>query len=63
MISQNDTKKIVHVCNICENEFNLESQHLEIGDIIECPVCGSTLEIINIDNKGNITTSPVVRGK
>lgn len=59
-----DNKQMIisHKCDICENFFDINIQHLQIGDIIECPICGSTLEVVNIE-KNKLQTSPIVKGK
>lgn len=53
---------ISHKCDICENSFDINIQNLQVGDIIECPICGSTLEVVNIE-KNKLQTSPIVKGK
>lgn len=37
-------------CEICEHELELDQSILTIGDIIECPTCGGTLEVVEIDD-------------
>lgn len=61
----NDKQTIIsHKCDICENFFDIDIQNLQIGDIIECPICGSTLEILDINiSEGKLLTSPIVKGK
>ncbi|MGQ9702741.1 MAG: hypothetical protein ACUVQT_09875 [bacterium] len=46
-------------CPICENYFKIDLSGLEIGDIVECPVCGGTSELV--DEQGSL--EPVVKGK
>jgi alpha-aminoadipate/glutamate carrier protein LysW len=46
---EDDKKQITIVCPECENEFEHNASELEIGDIIECPVCGANLEVVSID--------------
>jgi alpha-aminoadipate/glutamate carrier protein LysW len=43
-----DNKKQIH-CPECENDFDYDISSVEIGDIIECPVCGANLEIASIE--------------
>lgn len=52
-----DTKKKIH-CPECENEFEYDTTGVEIGDIIECPVCGANLEVVSLDpfNVESVTT-------
>lgn len=46
---QDDTKKVKVTCPECDNEIVIDSEIAEIGDIIECPVCGANLEIVSLD--------------
>lgn len=39
------------VCLECENEIELSSDDLKVGKIIECPFCGSELEIIELEGE------------
>jgi C4-type Zn-finger protein len=32
-------------CPECENEFEHDFSSAQVGDIIECPVCGANLEL------------------
>lgn len=52
--------KISVKCKVCDNNFDLDTTGLNVGDIIECPVCGATLEIISLDP---FMVDPVVKGK
>ncbi len=44
-----DMKKQKITCTVCENEFELDLSNLEVGDIVECPICGANLEVVSID--------------
>ena len=44
-----DMKKQKITCPVCENEFELDLSNLEVGDIVECPICGANLEVVSID--------------
>ncbi len=37
-------------CPECENAFETQLVNAEVGDTIECPVCGSVLEIVYVQN-------------
>lgn len=36
-------------CTECDNEFDYDIAGLEVGDIIECPICGVNLEVISLE--------------
>lgn len=51
------------ICPECKNEVSLSSYpNLDVGHIVECDVCGITLQIKSIDG-GNIETEVVDEGK
>ncbi len=40
-------------CPECMNEIELDpSRKYAVGDIIECPYCGSELEVVEVTDKG-----------
>ena len=44
------------ICLECANEIELEAGRVyEIGDVIECPVCGSEMEVIEINSDGTLS--------
>jgi lysine biosynthesis protein LysW len=44
------------ICLECANEIELEAGRVyEIGDVIECPVCGSEMEVIEINADGTLS--------
>lgn len=55
-----DSKQVTVKCPVCENDFELELEGIQVGDIIECPVCGATLEVLNLDP---LVLEAVVKGK
>lgn len=55
-----DNTKVKVNCPVCENEFDLDTAGLNVGDIVECPVCGATLEMVSTDP---LTVEPVIKGK
>lgn len=55
----NENKTTVK-CKVCDNDFELETSGLTVGDIIECSVCGGTLEIISLEP---LMCESIVRGK
>lgn len=36
------------VCLECQNDIELEDREYKVGDIIECPFCGSELEVVEV---------------
>ncbi|MDO8575616.1 MAG: lysine biosynthesis protein LysW [bacterium] len=51
------------VCPECKNEVDLSKYpNLEVGNVIECQMCGVTLEVKNI-NEGKVETEIVDEGK
>jgi lysine biosynthesis protein LysW len=55
-----NTNTVKIKCAVCENEFDLDTTGLNVGDIVECPVCGGTLEMVSMDP---VTVEPIVKGK
>lgn len=41
---------ITITCPECGNEITLEAREYVVGDIIECPTCGTTLEVVAVDS-------------
>lgn len=59
-----DTKIRKVTCPECENEFEYDFAGLQVGDIIECPICGANLEITILnDEDGEITLEPITTWK
>lgn len=50
------------VCPECQNEFELDVTSLQVGDLIECPICGANLEIIVL-NEDTIKLEPITTWK
>lgn len=46
---QDDSKMTKITCTECENEFDFNASEVEVGDIIECPICGANLEVVSIE--------------
>ncbi len=57
--TDNKQKKQIK-CPECENTFDVEESNLEIGAILECPVCGASLEVVDLDP---LTVEPVTTYK
>jgi lysine biosynthesis protein LysW len=36
-------------CPECENNFDHQMSGIVVGDIIECPICGANLEVVNTE--------------
>lgn len=50
---------MVCICPECKNEINLSRYpNVAIGHVIECNVCGITLEVL--DNKGDSLKTEIV---
>lgn len=42
-------------CLECQNEIELEEGRVyKVGDIIECPVCGSEMEVVAVNSDGTL---------
>jgi lysine biosynthesis protein LysW len=41
-------------CLECANDIELKRQDYKIGDIIECPLCGSELEVVEVKSNGDL---------
>lgn len=47
------------VCPECKNDVDLaNNDDLEVEDIVECQMCGTTLEVLSIE--GNVVSADVV---
>lgn len=52
------------ICPECKNGVNLDTYpNLEVGHVIECNVCGITLEVIAVDETGAVSTEIVDEAK
>jgi len=52
------------VCLECKNELDLSAHsNLKQGDVVECQMCGITLQVMNIAEDGNVETEIVDEGK
>ncbi len=52
------------ICPECKNSVDLSAYpNLAVGHVIECSVCGITLEVTAIDEAGKLTTEIVDEGK
>lgn len=59
-MANDDTKNTKITCPECENEFDYDITELEVGDIIECPVCGANLEVVSL---APLTVEPITTYK
>ncbi len=41
-------------CLECANDIDLEKKNYKVGDIVECPFCGSELEVVEVKDDGQI---------
>ncbi len=41
-------------CLECANDIELEDKKYKIGEIIECPFCGSELEVVEVKADGSL---------
>lgn len=41
-------------CLECANDIELEDRDYKVGEVIECPFCGSELEVIEIKADGSL---------
>jgi len=55
-----NNKKVL--CPECQNWIELENDVL-VGDVIECPQCGSSLRVTGFDADGNPTVVVIVEEK
>jgi len=52
------------VCLECKNELDLSTYpNLKKEDVIECQMCGITLQVMSISEDGNVETEIVDEGK
>ena len=41
-------------CLECGNEIELENKEYRVGDIVECPFCGTELEVVEKKENGDL---------
>ena len=41
-------------CLECANDIELKKDDYKIGDVIECPFCGSELEVVEVKADGSL---------
>ena len=41
-------------CLECANEIELENKKYKIGEILECPFCGTELEVVEVKEDGDL---------
>lgn len=51
------------MCPECQNDVELEDKEYIVGDIIECPFCGSELEVVEIKEDGSLATEVIEEEK
>jgi len=54
-------KKII--CLECQNEVDLEDRDYVVGEIIECNFCGTELEVIDVDDSGEVNVEIIEEEK
>ena len=58
-----DHKQSRIVCTECENDIPLEDKDYQVGDIVECPYCGSELEVLEVKDDGALEVELVEEEK
>ncbi|GAB4164284.1 MAG: hypothetical protein Fur003_6480 [Candidatus Dojkabacteria bacterium] len=53
----------VVVCPECENEIKLEERVYEVGDVIECTMCGTELEVVAVMENGEVEVEVIEEEK
>jgi lysine biosynthesis protein LysW len=51
------------VCPDCQNEIEIEEKEYKVGDIIECAMCGSELEVVEVKPDKTIVVQVVEEEK
>lgn len=46
------------VCLECQNDIELEDEEYVVGEILECPFCGTELEVVEV--KDNDLTVEII---
>ncbi len=41
-------------CLECANDIKLDKENYRIGDVVECPFCGTELEVIELKENGDL---------
>lgn len=53
-----------YTCPECENEITIDmSREYEVGDVIECDMCGTELEVVNVADNGELTLEVIEEEK
>lgn len=50
-------------CLECANEIELESREYRVGEIVECPFCGTELEVVEVKEDGGLTVEIIEEEK
>jgi len=59
-----DHKQIKHIaCSECGNDIPLEDKEYSVGDIVECPYCGTELEVVEVKDDGALEVEVVEEEK
>lgn len=57
-----DKKKVV--CPECSNDVELDpAREYAVGDILECPTCGSELEVSSLNEDGSLVVDIIEEEK
>ena len=51
------------ICPECKNEIDIDQEALKSGDVIECQMCGITLEVGTVADDGGFEVSIVEEEK
>ena len=50
-------------CQECKNDIELTKDSYTVGETMECPYCGTTYEVTNVDEDKTITVDEVEEEK
>ncbi len=51
------------VCLECQNDIGLEDREYVVGEIIECPFCGTELEVVEVLEDGTVMVEVIEEEK
>lgn len=47
------------VCHECMNAIELNDPSYDVGFVLECPYCGTTLEVVEVEDDGTVKMESV----
>ena len=62
METNNEQSKTVS-CPDCRNAIKLDSREYKVGDLVDCPICGAVVEVVEVKPAGEVVVNIVEQEK